>query len=154
MFSAIKSKLGRVKSFARKAPGNIWENTKTTARFVKSDVKRTVKNRITQHELEEKIFRTKYPAENQGYKKIGVYKAGSTTLRWATDRLKRDGYEVAGINVTSDTHGTFTVLFRRNKGLKTLKTPKTKRKVTATKTRGVRKAATKRKKIVRRTTRA
>lgn len=104
---------------------------------MKSDVKKTVKNRISQGSVEDKIFTKKYPAEKQGYKKIGIYKAGSTSLKWAVDRLKRDGYEVAGVNVTSDTHGTFTVLFRRNKGLKTLNSTKTKRKTTAKKSKAI-----------------
>lgn len=85
------------------------------------------KNAYTTHEKREnfknKVFRTKYPPEKKGFKKVGIYKKGSKMLAWAISCGKRDGYTVQGITITDKIAGNYILLFSKK--------AKTQRKTTA-----------------------
>ena len=112
--------------------------TKTATRDIKRKTKSQyghVKSAFNRYEAagieKDRIFNKRYPLELKGYKKVNIYKKGSTQLKWAIDRAKRDGFEAVGIG-TKD----YIVLFTKKAKTLKVKKAKTVRK-TAVKTRKV-----------------
>lgn len=81
-------------------------------------------------EQKDRIFFKTYPIESKGWRKVNIYAAGSTQLKWAIARAKRDGFQVSGANSLG-----YVVLFiKKAKSVKALKVKKAATKTANKKT--------------------
>lgn len=91
---------------------------------------RHIETAISEYEANEikkdKIFNKKYAIESKGYRKVNIYKNGSTQLKWAVARFKRDGYITTGMGPRE-----YTVLFIKKAVIKPKKAAVRKTRRTA-----------------------
>lgn len=86
---------------------------KIKAGFVARDAKKVYNNFEKRENFKDKIAHRRYPIENKGFKREGIYRADSTALKWAVARGKRDGYTMQGITMTDPKAGSYVVLFSK-----------------------------------------
>lgn len=92
---------------------NFVHDKKMQAGYVVRDAKKAYGKYEKRENFKDKIAHRHYPVENKGFKREGIYKADSTTLKWAIARLKRDNYTVQGITLTDKQAGSYVILFSK-----------------------------------------